>query len=214
MCQTTPKWHWTLKCQRHPIYLLQLPQVQIPLRFAIQPAFSLDTGHFETSGPNDPKMTLNTKRLKMPHIHVCCITTPESRVSHFTPFRSTASLFPDKTILRQVHRMKPKFEISKFLLLRGLSQGILKEGLAKKEFNCRWSSFFQFSNKMKKKVRYLEFKNPKFWKRKNLLRKSVLRTTDGRLRHDSRSTDKVKQREEIWNPTAKPQRKKYMHMHM
>ncbi len=32
-----------------------------------------------TSGPNDHQMTLNTKRLKVPHIHIA--TTPESQIS-------------------------------------------------------------------------------------------------------------------------------------
>ena len=47
--------------------------------------------HFETSGPTDPKMTLNTKRSKAPYIHV---TTTPQRLSNFSPFRSTASHFP------------------------------------------------------------------------------------------------------------------------
>ena len=41
------------------------------------------TGHFEisTSAPNDPKMTLNTKRSKIRHIHVHVTTTPDSQMS-------------------------------------------------------------------------------------------------------------------------------------
>ncbi len=45
-------------------------------------------GHFETSVPNDPKMTLSSKRSKVPHIQI--MTAHDSQISLF---RSTASIF-------------------------------------------------------------------------------------------------------------------------
>ncbi len=36
------------------------------------------SGHYETSAPNDPKITLSTKRSKVPHLHVT--TIPESYI--------------------------------------------------------------------------------------------------------------------------------------
>ncbi len=38
-------------------------------------------GHFETSAPNDPKMTWNTTRREVHHIPVCITTVPESQIS-------------------------------------------------------------------------------------------------------------------------------------
>ncbi len=38
------------------------------------------TGHFETSPQNDPKMTFNTKRSKVPHIHVTTIYFPDAAI--------------------------------------------------------------------------------------------------------------------------------------
>ncbi len=39
------------------------------------------TGNFKTSAPNCPQMTLNTKTSKVPHIHTCIITIPDSQFS-------------------------------------------------------------------------------------------------------------------------------------
>ncbi len=65
--QMNPKWHWTLRGQVHPLYVLLLPK---------SPKFqSLSvTGHFGTSATNDPKMTLNTTRSKILHIYVISIS--------------------------------------------------------------------------------------------------------------------------------------------
>ncbi len=87
--QWPPKWRWTLIGQRYPIYMLQLPpspKIRSVLLYG-QPFWV--TGHFETSAPNDIKMTLNTKRSKMPHI----IYNNYSRVPDFTPFRFMISHF-------------------------------------------------------------------------------------------------------------------------
>ncbi len=74
--------HWmTLKGQSYPIYILLPPPSPMPCLSV--------TGHFETSAPNDPKMNLNTKRSKVPHIH----GTNYPWVPDFTPFRCTASCF-------------------------------------------------------------------------------------------------------------------------
>ena len=40
------------------------------------------TGYFETTTPNEPHMALNTKRPKVPHIHIT--TTSESEVHRIT----------------------------------------------------------------------------------------------------------------------------------
>ncbi len=55
--------------------------------------------HFEASAPNDPKMTVNTKRSKVPHIHVT--TSPESRIFHRFTLRSP--VFEEEGIWRQAH---------------------------------------------------------------------------------------------------------------
>ncbi len=61
---------WTLKGQRYPLYMLQLSirhkchsDHSMTSRFRV-------TGLFDTSALNALKMTLNTKRSKVPHIHV------------------------------------------------------------------------------------------------------------------------------------------------
>ncbi len=62
-----------------------------------------DTGHFETSAVNDPKMTLNAKRSYVPHI--CATSIHESQISlHFALW---TAVFEIQAILRQVHRMTP-----------------------------------------------------------------------------------------------------------
>ncbi len=68
--QMTPKWPWTLKGQKYPMYILQLPRVTDFTPFRSTASCSRVTGHFETSALNDSKMTLNTKRSKVPH--KCC----------------------------------------------------------------------------------------------------------------------------------------------
>ncbi len=60
-----PKWLWTQKGQRHPIYMLQLftPFHSMPSHFRV-------IDHFETSALNDPKMALNTTRSKVHYMHI------------------------------------------------------------------------------------------------------------------------------------------------
>ena len=78
--RVTPTWPWTLKGQRYLIYV-QVTSTWVPnfnLFFSAASCFWA-TGHFETSAPNDPQMTLNTERSKVPHIHVT--TNPKSQIS-------------------------------------------------------------------------------------------------------------------------------------
>ncbi len=61
---------------------------------------------WQLSTANDPQMTLNTKRSKVPHIHAC---NNYPQVPNFTPFHSTVRRFELQAILRQVHWMTPKW---------------------------------------------------------------------------------------------------------
>ncbi len=55
-----------LNTKRYPIYMFTpTPDFQISLLFSTDICFRV-IGPFETSAPNDPKMTLNTKRSKVP----------------------------------------------------------------------------------------------------------------------------------------------------
>ncbi len=63
------------------------------------------TGHFETRAPNDPQMTLNAKRSKVPHTHTK--NTPESQISFRFPVQPV--IFELQTILRRVHPITPKW---------------------------------------------------------------------------------------------------------
>ncbi len=55
--------------------------------------------NFETSAPDNLKMTLNTKRSKVLHTHV--ITTPQSQIANFTLW---TAIFEVHAILRQMHQ--------------------------------------------------------------------------------------------------------------
>ena len=66
------------------------------------------TGHFETSAVNDPKMTLNTKRSNIPHMHIT--TVAESQIS--IRFTLRPAIFELQAILRQVHRWPPKVTLN------------------------------------------------------------------------------------------------------
>ena len=99
-----PKWPWTLQDQMYSLYVLQLlivwnssPFRSVTSRFGV-------TGHFDTSAPNDPQMTSNTKRLKVPHIY--CIRAPESQISLHLALRPAA--FEVQANLSQAHRMTTK----------------------------------------------------------------------------------------------------------
>ena len=61
-----------------------------------------DTGHFEASAPNDPKMTLNTIKSYVPHIYVTC-SIHESQISFHFALRQ--AILEIQVILRQVHQM-------------------------------------------------------------------------------------------------------------
>ncbi len=70
--------------------VLSLSESQISLHIAAKTASCYHSrGHFETSAPNDPQITLNTTRLKVPlHTYHKCLQNP-----HFSPFLPTASHF-------------------------------------------------------------------------------------------------------------------------
>ncbi len=78
----------TLKGQRYPIYMLQLPRVPDFTPFCSTASRVWVTGHFETSAPKDPKMILNTKTSKVPHMPIYIGELP-----NFNPFCSMASRF-------------------------------------------------------------------------------------------------------------------------
>ena len=79
-----PKMTLTLKGQRYPIYILQLPPSILPppprvpnfTPYRSTASYFQVTGHFERSAPNDPKVFFNTKISNVPHIHVTI--TPKS----------------------------------------------------------------------------------------------------------------------------------------
>ena len=59
---------WTVHDQKYPIYVLQL----LSPKFHSTSSRSWVTGHYETTAPNDTKITLKTKGSKVPHMHVFC----------------------------------------------------------------------------------------------------------------------------------------------
>ncbi len=102
----TPKWPWTLLGQRYPIYMWQLPpSPKFQSVSLYRQPFARYTCQFETSAPNHPKVTINTKWKQIPHIHVT--TVLESQI----PFRFALRLaiFELQAILKQVHQMTPKW---------------------------------------------------------------------------------------------------------
>ena len=98
----------TKTSQRYPIYML-LPQIT-PLRSTAS-HFRV-RGHFEKSALNDPKMTLNTKKVNGPKmalntkrskVHIHIKITLEAQISGCLPLRPAA--FELLAILRQMHQM-------------------------------------------------------------------------------------------------------------
>ncbi len=75
----------------------QLPNFSV---FRTMTSRFADTDHFDTSALNDPKMTLNTKRSKVIHIHI--IPTIIPNLLYGLPFAS-------QPIFRWIHRMTPKW---------------------------------------------------------------------------------------------------------
>ncbi len=60
-----------------------------------------DRSHFDTSAPNDPKITLNTKKAKsVPHIY-----TKYPRLIHSLRVALWQAVFELQAIFRQVHRI-------------------------------------------------------------------------------------------------------------
>ena len=84
----TERPHMILNTTWSNVYLLLLsPSPRISLRFDQRPAVS-NAGHFETSAPDDPKMTLNTTRPMVAHTCYYCPWIP-----NFSPFHSKTSHF-------------------------------------------------------------------------------------------------------------------------
>ena len=87
--------------QNNPLMTLKswgtcfVPDSHITLFCSMTAVFEL---HFETSAPNDPQMTMNTTRSKVPHI--CVNRFPESRFS--LHFALQPARFEWQTILGQV----------------------------------------------------------------------------------------------------------------
>ncbi len=90
----TSKWHWILKDQRYPIYMLQLDYPRLPNfgPFSSTSSHFLVTSQSETSALNDFQMTLNTKRSNITQVYKMY---KYPRVLNFSSFRSTVGLFPD-----------------------------------------------------------------------------------------------------------------------
>ena len=63
-----------------------------------------DAGYFETSAPNDPKVTLNQARSNYP---LCMTSVRDSQIS--LRFALRPALFKIQAILRQVHQMTPNW---------------------------------------------------------------------------------------------------------
>ena len=79
----TPKWPWTLKSQITLYMYNWCPRFPNFTPFRCKASHLQDTGNFETSALNDPKMALNPTRSKVPHI--CVTSVHESQISlHFT----------------------------------------------------------------------------------------------------------------------------------
>ncbi len=94
------KWPLKLRDQRYPKYdILLSASPKFHLFRSTAKRFRV-TGQFETSAPNDPKMTINTERSKWPHMYI----TNESQISLLSFFALLPDVFKLQTILRQVHR--------------------------------------------------------------------------------------------------------------
>ncbi len=89
--QMTSKWRWTLKDRKYFTYMLQLPATAKFHFISLYSQPFSSNRPFETTAQNDPKMTVNTKRSKVPHIHV--ITTPESQNSLRFPYGQPVSSY-------------------------------------------------------------------------------------------------------------------------
>ena len=93
----TPKWPSTLQGHIVP-HVLLVSTVTYFTPFRSTTSRFWNTGHFETSAPNDPKLTLNPT---LPYIGIT--TVPKSHC-----FALQATIFKLQAILRQVHWTTPK----------------------------------------------------------------------------------------------------------
>ena len=97
------------ECQRYLIYISNYSPLesQISLLSLCDHIHFRVTGYLETSAKNDPQMTLNTKRTKVPHEHITILTTFESHIS--LCFSLYMALFELQAILRQVLEWPQKY---------------------------------------------------------------------------------------------------------
>ncbi len=99
---------WTLKVKGTSYIYYNQPQVPNFTPFTCTASRFRVTAPFETSAPKDPKMNLNTKRLKVPIVQVT--TTTES----LTPFRfpPRPAIFEFQDSLTQAHWMTPRMALN------------------------------------------------------------------------------------------------------
>ena len=101
----TPNWLWTLQGQitLYTCMYKSCPWFPNFIPLCCMTSHFWYTGNFDTSALNDPKITLNTTRSKVPHI--CVTSFHESQISpHFGLWPAG---FEIQAILRQGHRMTP-----------------------------------------------------------------------------------------------------------
>ncbi len=101
----TPKWPWTLKGKRYPIYMIQIPSSPKFHSILLYGQAFLGYMPFSDKYTQWPQMVLNTKSSKVPHIHVT--STHGSQIS--ITFALRQAVFESQAILIQVHRMTPKW---------------------------------------------------------------------------------------------------------
>ncbi len=101
------------------------------------------TGHFETTAPNGPQMTLSTKRSKVPHTHFTTIPSPKFH-SASPVVHSTISSFEDFGKLLYFH-WKQNFKISIGNFCEDYHREHLEKVWLKNNHNCRRSSVLKFS---------------------------------------------------------------------
>ena len=81
------------------------PRVSTSTPFRSTASRFWDTGHFDTSAPNDPQIDLEPYKVKLPHMSYCCVH--ESQIS--LRFALWPVVFEMQPILRQGHRMTSKW---------------------------------------------------------------------------------------------------------
>ena len=82
-----------------------VPRLENFTPFSSTAIYFRDTGDFETSAPNEPKMTLNTKRPKVLHMHITTTPPPQPMSRGFALQPPAFELL---AILRQIQQMTLK----------------------------------------------------------------------------------------------------------